>query len=54
MYRIQVLNSIVWNTVTVVNWEDSIPQQMQYVKSSYPTKRVRCVDENNQIMDMVS
>lgn len=53
MIRIQVLNSIVWNTQTVIEDMDSLPSYMDHVKQSYPDRRVRAVDEDGRILDMI-
>lgn len=54
MIKIQVLFSIVWNTQTVIEDIDSLPSYMEYVKQNYPNQRVRAIDCNGRILDMIA
>ena len=53
MIRIQILNSILWNTQTVIQDEINIPFFLRSVKEQYPNHRVRAVDENDRVLDML-
>lgn len=54
MIKIQVLFSIVWNTQIVIEDANSLPTYMDYVKQNYPNNRVRAVDGNGRILDMIA
>lgn len=53
MIRIQILNSILWNTQAVIQDELNIPFFLRTIKEQYPNHRVRAVDEGDRILDML-
>ena len=53
MIRIQILNSTLWNTMAVIQDEINIPFFLRTIKEQYPNNRVRAVDENNRVLDML-
>jgi len=52
MIRIQILDTMVWLTVLTVD-DNHLPVFMQQVKDQYPTKRVRAIDDNGRVMDIL-
>lgn len=50
---IQILNGTIWNTQTVIQDETNIPFFLRSVKEQYPDHRVRAVDANGRVLDLV-
>jgi hypothetical protein len=54
MIRIQILNSILWSTQATIQDEVNIPFMLRSVKEQYPNHRVRAVNEDGQLLDMIA
>lgn len=52
MIRIQFLDTFVWLTVMNVD-NNNLQFYMNQVKEMYPNKRVRAVDENDRVVDIM-
>ena len=52
MIRIQILDTFVWLTVLTVD-DNNLPFYMQQTKDVYPHKRVRAIDENGRVVDIL-
>ena len=55
MYKIQFEEWFMWiDHILIPPDPNSVPYYLQQVKQSHPTRRVRCVDEEGRVIDMIS
>lgn len=52
MIRIQILDTFVWLTVLTID-NNNVHFYMNQTKDMYPNKRVRAIDEDDRVVDIL-